>query len=112
MKMSEYRRKRENDGEIIDDTRRIYNLYNRPRFQKERDIRLATSDGMIGPGEVASLAHSVSRSILRALAVTSSPEYLSCQRRSGKQREVDLERSTQPVANVLVAYNPSFNPRY
>jgi len=55
--------------DIIDDIRRGYNLYKRPGFRKERDI-----ETMSGPGEVASPTHSVSGSILQALAVTSSRE--------------------------------------
>ena len=74
--MSEYRWKRGNGGEIIDDIRRSYNLYKCPRLQKERDIQVVTSNGIIGPGEVASPARSVSESILQALAVTSSRECL------------------------------------
>jgi len=76
---SGYRRKGGNGGEIIHDIRRGDNLYKRPRFQRERDIEVLTSDGVSGPGEVASLAHSVSGSILQALAVTSSRERLSHQ---------------------------------
>ena len=76
MVMSGYRWKGGNGGEIIDDIRRGYNLYKRPRFQNERDIEVVTSNGMIGPGEVASPTHSVSESILQALAVTSSRECL------------------------------------
>lgn len=68
---------RRKEGEIINDIQRSYNLYKRPEFQTERDIEIVTSNGMIGPGEVASWAHSVSESILQALAVTSSPEWLS-----------------------------------
>ena len=54
--MSEYRCNGKNGGEVIDDdTRRSYNLYKRPRLQRERDIQavsdIVTSDG---PGEVAS----------------------------------------------------------
>ena len=36
--MSGYKWKEGNGGEIINDIRRSYNLYKRPRFQKERDI--------------------------------------------------------------------------
>ena len=81
--MSEYRCKGDNGREIIDGTRRSYNLCKRPRFQREGDIQVVTSDGMIGPGEVASLAHSVSGGILQALAATSSRECLSSRHRSG-----------------------------
>lgn len=106
--MSEYRCKRENGGQIIDDTRRSYNSYKRPRFQSERDIQPVTSDGIISPGEVASPTRSVSRSILQALAVISSL-YHVC--RADVQREADSRRSAKPVANVPVACNPSFSKR-
>lgn len=83
--VSEYGWKQGNGVEIINDIRRGYNLYKRPRFQRERDIEVVTSDDMIGPGEVASPAHSVSGCILRALAVTSSPECLSYRHPSGSK---------------------------
>jgi len=44
--------------------------------KNERVIQVVTSNGIVGPGEVASPAHSVSESILQALAVTSSRECL------------------------------------
>lgn len=59
------------DGkEIIDDIRRrrSYNLYKRPRFQRERNVQPVTSNSTFGPGEIASLAHSISGSNLQALA--------------------------------------------
>lgn len=109
MVMIGYRWKEGNGGEIINDIRRGYDLYKRPRFQRERDFEVVTSNGMSGPGEVASPAHSVSGSILQALAVASSRECLSYWRRSGEQGEVNLGRSTQPDAIVPVAFNPSFD---
>ena len=109
--VSGYRWKGGNGGEIIDDIRRGYNLYKRPRFQRERDIEVATSDDMSGPGEVASPAHSASGSILQALAVTSSPERLSHRCRSEEQREADLGRSAQPGAIIPVALNPSIDQK-
>lgn len=74
-----YRWKGGDGGEILNDIRRGYNLYKRPRFwrERERDVRVVTSDDIIGPGEVASQTHGVSGSILRALAFTSSLECLS-----------------------------------
>ena len=78
---SGYSRKGGNGGEIIHDIRRGDNLYKRPN---EEDIEVLTSDGMSGPGEVASPAHSVSGSILQALAVTSSRERLSHWCRGGE----------------------------
>jgi len=100
----EYRWKGGNGGEIINDIQRGGNLYKRPRFQRERDIQVVTSNGMIGPGEVTSPAHSVLGSFLQALAVTSSCHCLLCWGRSGEQGEADLERSAQPDA---IAQSPS-----
>jgi hypothetical protein len=84
-------------------------IYTSVQGFKERAIGVLTSNGMIG--EVASLAHSTSGSILQALTVTSSRRCLSCRRRSRAQGEVDPRSSAQPVANVPVTYNPSFNPK-
>ena len=92
--------------EIIDDIRRGYNLYKRPRFQRERDIEVVTSNDMDGPGEVASPTHSVSGSILRALAERQVASVCRC--RGEEQREVDLGRSAQPDAIVPVTFNPGF----
>jgi len=60
---------------------------------KERDIEFVTSDGIVGPGEVASPAHSVSGSILQALAVTSSRECLSDRCRCGNKGRFTWGRS-------------------
>lgn len=106
VEMNGYKWKGGDGGEIINDIRRSYNLYKRPRFQRERNT-LVTSNGLIG--EVASPAHSVSGRILQAFAVTSSRECLLYRRRSGEQGEVDLRRSAQPGANVTISYNPNFN---
>lgn len=55
----------------------VVTIYTSVQGSKKRwDIQVVTPDGIIGPGEVASPAHSVSGSILQALAVTSSRECL------------------------------------
>lgn len=109
--MSGYKWKGGNGEEIINDIRRGYNLYKRPRFQREGMSKLWLQT-MSGPGEVASPAHSVSGSILQAPAVPSSHECLSYRCCSEKQREADLGRSARPDAIAPVALNPSFGQRY
>jgi len=109
--MNGYRWKGGNRGKIIDDIRRGYNLYKRPRFQNERDTEVVTSNDMFGPGEVASPARSVSESILQALAVTFESRMFVVVASQREQGETDLGRSAQPDAIAPVTFNPSFDQK-
>ena len=107
--MSGYKWKEGNGGEIINDIRRSYNLYKRPRFQKERDIEAmdfkrydwswrGSIPGAQRLGEhPTSLSHNVKS---RMAAVAASQR---------EQGEADWGRSARPDAIAPVAFNPSFD---
>ena len=98
-------------SQIINDIRRGDNLYKRPRFQRERDIAVVTSNGIIGYGEVAPPAHCVSESILQALGVTSSLQCLLYRPCSGSKRRPTRGRSAQPDAIVPRRLQPKLCPK-